>query len=185
MGAMTGVLFKKLMQNTKSFLTLISNIIVFFIKLCMSCSFNSTQRKTSRIERVVSVIVKHPLSQIVYFFFLVATYSIVGALIFMAFEDWVFGDSLYFVFITLTTIGYGDLKLKNSGSKFFLIFFIICGIGLLGILLALIGGVFKRLLKKIYLKTTSQQEGNKNEDFFNVASIQEHNTPGRDSDHRY
>jgi len=38
---------------------------------------------------------------------LVACYSIIGSAIFSGIEEWNFEDGLYFVFITLTTIGYG------------------------------------------------------------------------------
>ncbi|XP_021937652.1 uncharacterized protein LOC110838623 [Zootermopsis nevadensis] len=40
--------------------------------------------------------------------FLVVTYILCGAILFMKWEKWSFLDSAYFCFITLTTIGFGD-----------------------------------------------------------------------------
>jgi hypothetical protein len=39
-------------------------------------------------------------------------------------EDWTFIQSLYFIMVTVTTVGYGDLDATNDSSKGFLIFFI-------------------------------------------------------------
>lgn len=53
--------------------------------------------------------------------FLVISYIIGGAFLFSDWEKWSFGDSAYFCFITLTTIGFGDFvpaqKVKNAGAE--------------------------------------------------------------------
>lgn len=50
---------------------------------------------------------------------------IFGGLVFMTLEDWSFIKGVYFAVETSTTVGYGDLPLKNdSGSNLFLIFYI-------------------------------------------------------------
>ncbi|KAG2382714.1 hypothetical protein C9374_005294 [Naegleria lovaniensis] len=172
-GAMTAVLGRKLVQNTKAVLSLFSNTIIFFIRVIMSCTFKSTRDRNNRYEKYVTAVVTHPVSQLFYFFFIFTTYSMVGAAIFSAMEGWKFEDSLYFVFITLATIGYGDLKLKQTGSKFFLIFFLLIGIGLLGILLALLGGIFANLLKTLYFKCTSQEEKTVANNMFSTRSVQD------------
>ena len=38
----------------------------------------------------------------------------IDAFIFMALEGWSFSKSLYFLFITLTTIGFGDIVPENK-----------------------------------------------------------------------
>ena len=48
-------------------------------------------------------------SRIVYLTLFIILYHIIPALIFSYIEDWNFIDSLYFVFITLSTIGFGDM----------------------------------------------------------------------------
>jgi hypothetical protein len=40
---------------------------------------------------------------------IILVYLLVGAIMFSAWEDWELGSSLYFCFISLTTIGFGDL----------------------------------------------------------------------------
>jgi hypothetical protein len=37
-----------------------------------------------------------------------AAYIVLGALVFSNLEDWTLSDSIYFSFITLTTVGFGD-----------------------------------------------------------------------------
>lgn len=41
--------------------------------------------------------------------FLLITYMMLGAVVFSIWEQWAFFDSLYFVFISMSTIGFGDL----------------------------------------------------------------------------
>ncbi|KAF6774749.1 hypothetical protein AHF37_07733 [Paragonimus kellicotti] len=38
-----------------------------------------------------------------------AAYTILGAIIFRIWEDWNFADAAYFSFVTIATIGFGDL----------------------------------------------------------------------------
>lgn len=56
---------------------------------------------------------------------------IIGAVIYHWLEGWGWLDSVYFVVITLTTIGYGDLTPTQPATKLITIFFAINGIVLL------------------------------------------------------
>lgn len=51
-------------------------------------------------------------------------------------EEWNLSDSLYFAFVTATTVGYGDLKPGKKSSRLFAIFIAISGIILTGIIVA-------------------------------------------------
>ncbi len=46
-------------------------------------------------------------------------------------EKWTWLDSLYFSIITLTTIGYGDYSPQTEAGKWFTIFYIIIGVGII------------------------------------------------------
>ncbi len=52
-----------------------------------------------------------------------------GTVFYKLVEGWSFIDALYFTVITLTTIGYGDLRPSTDLSKGFTIVFVIVGVG--------------------------------------------------------
>ncbi|MGD9276005.1 MAG: potassium channel family protein [Candidatus Pacearchaeota archaeon] len=53
---------------------------------------------------------------------------LIGALIYQNVEGWSFIDSLYFVVVTVTTIGYGDLSPSTDVGKIFTMFFAFFGV---------------------------------------------------------
>ncbi|KAG0364975.1 hypothetical protein BGX24_004328, partial [Mortierella sp. AD032] len=55
-------------------------------------------------------------------------YLAIGALIFIWFEKWTFLESLFFVMITITTIGFGDIVPKTTGGRVFVVFYASGGI---------------------------------------------------------
>ena len=58
---------------------------------------------------------------------LITIFLTFDAVVFMFMEKWNFGTSLYFIFITLTTIGFGDIVPHNSEvCDFFTVFFSEC-----------------------------------------------------------
>jgi len=64
---------------------------------------------------------------------------IVGMIAYHFLEGWSWLDALYFSFITLTTIGFGDFAPQTDAGKIFTIFYIIVGIG---IILAFINTIY-------------------------------------------
>ncbi len=60
----------------------------------------------------------------------IALLLISGTWFYVQIEGWRILDALYFSFITLTTIGYGDLTPKTDAAKIFTMFYAAAGIGL-------------------------------------------------------
>lgn len=70
---------------------------------------------------------------------------IVGMVVFMFTEKWPPQQSFYFVIVTLTTIGLGDLFPISRPGLYFLIFFALVGLGLIAVLFSLVEGFFREL----------------------------------------
>lgn len=60
----------------------------------------------------------------------------VGTLVFRGLEGWSLLDSLYFCVVTLATIGYGDLTPTTDTAKLFSIFYVLVGVGILGVFIS-------------------------------------------------
>ena len=75
------------------------------------------QERTSRTKRVVTALI------------LLALLLGVGTLAFSYFEGWDLVDSFYFTGVTLTTIGYGDLRPTTDVSKVFTVLFSFSALG--------------------------------------------------------
>jgi len=60
-------------------------------------------------------------------------------------EGWSISDSLYFGFITATTVGYGDMRPKLVYGKFLAIFLALTGVIFTGIIVAIAVEVASRL----------------------------------------
>ena len=57
-------------------------------------------------------------------------YYLIGALVYMSYEEWTLLDTIYFQTITLTTVGYGDFAPKTSAARVFTIFYIFAGLSI-------------------------------------------------------
>jgi hypothetical protein len=88
-------------------------------------------------SRLVSIII-----------FWVFLYWIGSALIFSFLEEWSIIDGVYFTFVTMTTIGYGDLKLNNPISWEFWYFFIFNAVSIITFVIEGFGHDFGIRLKK-------------------------------------
>merc|ERR1711865_715436 len=83
-------------------------------------------------------------------------YAIAGGLVFLYYafgvtyytqqEDWSFVDALYFVTVTLTTVGYGDLLPTTDGAKVVTILFVLVGMFLVASALGIVcGSIIEKL----------------------------------------
>jgi len=64
---------------------------------------------------------------------------LIGAVAFHSFEGWTYGNCVYFCFITLLTIGYGDFSPQTDHGRIFFIFYVLIGLGLLAFIVGDIG----------------------------------------------
>ena len=61
---------------------------------------------------------------------------VTGALLYHWLESWNLLDSIYFVIITLTTIGYGDFAPKTPVGKAFTMVYVFIGLGVLAMFIS-------------------------------------------------
>ena len=62
-----------------------------------------------------------------------------GTLVYHSIEGWGYVDSVYFSFVTMTTIGYGDVVPMTDAGKIFTMVFAFFGIALVFYLVSVIG----------------------------------------------
>lgn len=55
----------------------------------------------------------------------------IGMVVYHFMEGWSWLDALYFSFITLTTVGFGDFAPQTDAGKIFTIVYIVVGIGII------------------------------------------------------
>lgn len=68
-----------------------------------------------------------------------AVVLVIGTITYHYLEGWSWIDAFYFSFVTLTTVGYGDITPATDIGKLFTVFYIIIG---LGIILGFIDAVY-------------------------------------------
>uniref|UniRef100_A0A7S4B0P3 Potassium channel domain-containing protein n=1 Tax=Chrysotila carterae TaxID=13221 RepID=A0A7S4B0P3_CHRCT len=62
--------------------------------------------------------------------------QLISAAVFLAFEEWDFGESFYHCLVTATTVGYGDITTRTQGGRLWACFHIMISVALLGELLS-------------------------------------------------
>ena len=85
-------------------------------------------------------------------FLLVIIMQLSCAGVFLAFEEWSYGDAVWHCLVTATTVGYGDMSIATDGGKWWATLHIIISVSLLGDLISTVEelrGERKELLAKV------------------------------------
>jgi hypothetical protein len=72
------------------------------------------------------------------FFFILINYALLGAVAFMKMENWTYLDSIFFTWMTLTTVGYGNIVPVRAISWEFWLFYVYLSCALYAFALALV-----------------------------------------------
>jgi Ca2+-binding EF-hand superfamily protein len=67
--------------------------------------------------------------------FYVLLYYAIGIAFYMEQEGFLFYEAVYFITVTVTTVGYGDFSPSTDGGKIFTIFYILIGLGFIGVII--------------------------------------------------
>jgi len=69
---------------------------------------------------------------------------LIGAVFYHNVEHWTWLNSFYFVVISLTTIGYGDITPTTPLGRFFTMFYVIMGVGILAMFIGSVADLARR-----------------------------------------
>lgn len=114
--------------------------------------------RESALPESVSLLARVALSAHGVMFFLA-----IGTLFFSLNEDWSTLDGLYFSAVSLTTVGYGDLRLHEPSSRVFAIFYLLLGTLMTAFFLGSIAELFMardqrmRTLNLLYDESTNRE----------------------------
>ena len=112
----------------------------------------------TKVEKWMYHFINGGITQIIFTFLILVCYALVSAAIYRSLEGWSYFHSLWFCFVTLTTIGYGDYTPSKDATKIYYCFYIIFGTATVALFLGFIGqAVADRIKKSI---AAIQKKGN-------------------------
>ncbi|KAJ3343970.1 hypothetical protein HDU91_000316 [Kappamyces sp. JEL0680] len=85
--------------------------------------------ETLKEQHIIKATQEAIIRQMVYSLVVVVANVFLSAVIFAYFEDWSFGEGLYFSYCAFMTIGYGDYVLRNYVSRSIFIWYIFLAVG--------------------------------------------------------
>lgn len=81
-----------------------------------------------------------------------------GAFVYSAMEPWSYRESLYFCFVTLSTVGFGDYLPSSPQSKVFSIFYMLFGLGVCMLIIAVLTGLVAESHDRVHNMVTKDIE---------------------------
>lgn len=73
-----------------------------------------------------------------------------GAFVYTQLETWSYRESLYFCFVTLSTVGFGDYLPSSAVSKVFTIFYMLFGLGVCMLIIAVLTGIVAESHERVH-----------------------------------
>jgi hypothetical protein len=89
----------------------------------------------------------------------------IGGLAFSYLEKWSFLTGIYFSIVTITTVGFGDIKIKSNSARGFNIFYACVGIAMFGTIIAFIQKVVVEYFESQYDNNIAKIEVTKLDEF--------------------
>jgi voltage-gated potassium channel Kch len=96
-----------------------------------------------------------------------------GAIFFPLVEGWTVLDAFYFGMVTITTVGYGDMGPVTVSGRIFTSFFVLGGVGIIGVALGIVGGYVIEQQQKIQAEIIKRAQ---------ALALAEHDTDSSDSE---
>lgn len=124
--------------------------------------------QVARLDLVVSVYILEKLCcvkvhtvkrQICVLWCLLLLFLFGGALVYSMLEPWSYLQSLYFCFVTLSTVGFGDFLPSSTVSRAFSIFYMIFGLGVCASIIAVLTGLVQQGHNTVDSFMTQKLEG--------------------------
>lgn len=78
-----------------------------------------------------------------------------GAFVYTTMEPWSYRESIYFCFVTLSTVGFGDYLPSSPESKIFTIFYMLFGLGVCMLIIAVLTGLVAESHDRVHRHVTS------------------------------
>ncbi|XP_040569993.1 TWiK family of potassium channels protein 7-like [Lepeophtheirus salmonis] len=104
--------------------------------------------------------------------FVLCSYLVLGSWLFSLWEDWDMMSSFYFTFITLTTIGFGDLSPSFDTSSWrgkikilLVMIYVVCGMALISMVISLLQERATKKAEDIVQSLKNEVEENQREEF--------------------
>lgn len=88
--------------------------------------------------------------QMVVLWCLLLVFMFGGAFVYTLMEPWSYRESLYFCFVTLSTVGFGDYLPSSPVSKVFTIFYMLFGLGVCMLIIAVLTGVVAESHERVH-----------------------------------
>lgn len=88
--------------------------------------------------------------QMIVLWCLLSVFMFGGAWVYTILEPWSYRESLYFCFVTLSTVGFGDYLPSSPKSKVFSIFYMIFGLGVCMLIIAVLTGLVAETHERVH-----------------------------------